>query len=61
MSDIKRLDELVELSRKDFHCDNLQCCEYEDYHQCFTHAHVLCPQYEEYQARKSEKEKNKKI
>jgi hypothetical protein len=50
--DDKTIAELMELSKQDFHCDNLMCVEYEAYHQCFNHSHVLCPQYEEYYQRR---------
>lgn len=49
------LQALIELSRQGFKCDNIQCCEYERYNQCFNHSHVLCPQYEEFYNKKEKK------
>lgn len=44
----KSLDLLVELSKQEFKCPNLNCCEYGSYNQCFNHAHVLCIEFEKY-------------
>mgnify|MGYP007082075796 CR=1 FL=1 len=55
--DQEKLEELVRLSKEGHKCPNDNCCEYEKYNQCFNHAHVLCPMFDElYRERKVYKE-----
>lgn len=57
--DSSELEKLIELSKAGFKCDNVNCCEYENYNQCFNHSHVLCPQYEEYYNKNKKKNYDK--
>jgi hypothetical protein len=52
LQDLK-IEELILLSNKQYHCPYKQCSEYEKYNQCVNHSYVLCPLFEaEYDKRK---------
>lgn len=46
------LEKLIELSKEGHLCPHKECCEYQKYNECFNHAHVLCPNYENYKIKK---------
>jgi len=53
----EELEKLIKLSSQDFKCDNVNCCEYGEYNQCFNHSHILCPIYEVFIQSKSDRRK----
>ncbi len=46
--DKKEIERLEEIVLEDFKCDNLECCKYGEYEQCYNHSHSICGIYEIY-------------